>query len=169
MSKQDLSYSEFRYTTNPIDLIEELILTQDWPYHRLNQEAIVIEIPGRWGDYRLQFLWQSDANILQLSCDLDFRIPGKDLSKVYELLSRINERAFIGHFEYSSEEGTLLYRYGVMLHDFKNVPAEYLEGVVDLTFQECERFYPAFEMALIENKSTKDAISTVMFDTIGEA
>lgn len=169
MSKQDLSYSEFKYVSNPIDLIEELILSQDWPYHRLNHDAILIEIPGRWGDYRLQFVWQSDINVLQLSCDLDFRIPGKDLSKVYELLSRINERAFIGHFEYSSEEGTLLYRYGVVLHDLKNLPPEYIENVVELTFQECERFYPAFQMALIENKSTRDAISTVMFDTVGEA
>lgn len=169
MSTHDLSYSDFRYSSNPIDLIEELIQAQEWPYHRLNQEAIVIEIPGRWGDYRLQFFWQSEVNILQLSCDLDLCIPGKDLSKVFELLSRINERVFVGHFEYSSEEGTLLYRYGVIVQDLKNLSAEYLESIVEFVFQECERFYPAFQMALIENRSMKDAISTVMFDTVGEA
>ena len=38
---------------NPLDLIEELVIANDWPFQRAADDEILVEISGRWTDYRL--------------------------------------------------------------------------------------------------------------------
>jgi hypothetical protein len=46
--------------TNPIDLVEEIVLANEWPHDRSSDEEMVVEISGRWCDYRLLFVWQEE-------------------------------------------------------------------------------------------------------------
>ena len=62
---------------NPLDLIEELVIANDWPFQRAADDEILVEISGRWTDYRLFFVWQEEASALQFCCRLDAKDPAK--------------------------------------------------------------------------------------------
>src|SRR5579883_508361 len=76
-------------SANPLDLIEELVIASDWPFQRAADDEILVEIGGRWTDYRLFFVWQEEASALQFCCRLDAKVPPKARSAINDLLARI--------------------------------------------------------------------------------
>jgi hypothetical protein len=169
LPKDVRSVRDYRFLANPIDVIEEMIVSQEWPYHRPDSEAIIIEIPGRWGDYRMEFVWQQEVGLLQITCVFDIPLNSKNQATLYELLNGVNGQTIIGHFERSSEENTLNFRYSVFFGDARLINGEQMEEIVELVFDESERFYPVFQMTLLEGKSQKEALSIALLETVGEA
>ena len=74
---------------NPLDLIEELVIANDWPFQRAADDEILVEISGRWTDYRLFFVWQEEASALQFCCRLDAKVPAKTRATINDLLSAL--------------------------------------------------------------------------------
>jgi len=89
---------------NPLDLIEELVVANEWPFQRASEEEIFVEISGQWSAYRLYFVWQADYSALQFGCRLEMRVPDNRMATVTALLAQINERLWLGHFDLSGEE-----------------------------------------------------------------
>ena len=48
-------------TLNPLDMIEEIVVANQWPFDRSNDDELIVEIAARWCDYRLYFVWQEDV------------------------------------------------------------------------------------------------------------
>src|SRR5438477_255579 len=40
------------FSGNPIDLVEEIVIANDWAHDRASEEELVVEISGHWCDYR---------------------------------------------------------------------------------------------------------------------
>jgi hypothetical protein len=154
---------------NPLDLIEELVIANDWPFQRAADDEILVEISGRWTDYRLFFVWQEEAAALQFCCRLDAKAPAKTRTTINDLLARINERLWVGHFDVSSEEETIMFRHALLLRGVSGVSAEQVEDLVELALAECERFYPAFQLVIWGGKGADDAMQAAILDPIGEA
>ena len=38
---------------NPLDVVEEIVTANEWPFERAGDDELVVEIGGRWCDYRL--------------------------------------------------------------------------------------------------------------------
>src|SRR5467141_2413714 len=74
------------FSGNPIDLVEEIVIANDWAHDRASEEELVVEISGRWCDYRLYFVWQEEICAMHFSCGFDMKIPKGRRSAVYELL-----------------------------------------------------------------------------------
>lgn len=159
--------SDFR--NNPTELIEDFILTQDWAYQRMSPYELAAEVDGRWGIYRLQFYWQAEESIFHLSCFLDIKIPDKSLPQVYELLSLVNERLLVGHFELFSDERLPAYRYSFMLAPGSLFQPDLLEQAIVNALEETDRFYPAFQTLLAGDKNALEAASIASLDIAGEA
>jgi hypothetical protein len=49
------------------------------------------------------------------------------------------------------------------------VATEQLEDLIDIAIAECERFFPAFQSLVWSNKTAEDALTSSMFETVGEA
>src|SRR5215207_9867683 len=73
-------------TGNPIDLVEEIVVANDWAHDRASEEEMVVEISGRWCDYRLYFLWQEELSALHFSCGFDMKVPKRRRGPFYERL-----------------------------------------------------------------------------------
>jgi len=43
---------------NPLDVIEEIVIANEWPHDRSSDDEMIVEISGRWCEYRLLFIWQ---------------------------------------------------------------------------------------------------------------
>ena len=154
---------------NPIDLVEEIVLANDWAHDRASDEEMVVEISGRWCDYRLFFVWQRDMNALHYSCGFEMKVPRNRRGPVFELLAAVNERLWLGHFDLADGDDSPSFRQGVLLRGLFGASVEQIEDLVDISLTECERFYPAFQFVVWGGKSPEEAIASAMIDPIGEA
>jgi len=156
-------------SANPIDLVEEIVQANEWPHDRSSDEEMVVEISGRWCDYRLLFLWQREMSALHYSCGFEMKVPRGRRGPVYELLAAVNERLWLGHFDLADGDDSPSFRQGVLLRGVFGASVEQIEDLVDISISECERFFPAFQLVVWAGKSAKEAIAAAMIDPVGEA
>ena len=154
---------------NPLDIVEEIVAANQWPFDRTSEDELVVEITGKWCDYRLYFMWRDDLSALHFTCAFDARVPDTRRREVHDLLALVNEKLWLGHFDVSLEEGMPMFRHTVPLRGLSGASVEQLEDLVDSAFTECERFYPAFQFVIWGGKSAQEAIAAALFETVGEA
>src|SRR5947199_75094 len=128
------------FSGNPIDLVEEIVIANDWAHDRASEEELVVEISGRWCDYRMYFVWQEELCALHFSCGFDMKVTKGRRSAVYELLALANEKLWLGHFDLSAEENSPAFRHAVLLRGISAASAEQVEDLVDIALSECERY-----------------------------
>ena len=61
--------------SNPLDILEELVAANEWRFDSSSDEEMVVELNGRWCDYRMFFAWQEDLSAMYFSCLFDLRVP----------------------------------------------------------------------------------------------
>lgn len=160
---------EQRHPNNPIDILEELVLANDWPFTRSSDSELAVEVSGRWCCYQLCFLWDEMSQSVHFSSYLDTRVPPPQRPRVHELIGAVNERLWIGHFELGADEGAPIFRHTLPLRGTFGASAEQLEDLMDTAAIECERFYPALQLVVWGGQSVPDAIASAVMDTLGEA
>ena len=93
---------------NPLDVVESLATGNDWSFERASDDEITILVTGRWTDYQLSYTWMGDIEALHLACAFDLRVPERRRAEVQTLISLINERLWVGHFDHWNSEGVML-------------------------------------------------------------
>ena len=164
-----VSIEDSHFTQNPLDLVEEIVAANDWSFDRSTAEEMLVDVAGRWCNYRLFFFWQEDISAMQFSCQFDMRVPPSRRSAVIELLAIINERLWLGHFDVDADENTPMFRQTTLLRGAHGASVEQLEDLMDIALTECERFYPAFQFVIWGGKSAGEAVSAAILDTVAEA
>ncbi|MGF1607221.1 MAG: YbjN domain-containing protein [Rhodothalassiaceae bacterium] len=152
---------------NPLDLVEDCSVENDWVYDRPNDEELTAAVPGTYCEFQLRFFWREEGRILQIANVFDARIPEAKTKPIYETLARINERLWLGHFELWSEEGVVMFRHSTILDGELSRP--HLELLVETALSESERFYPVFQFVLWAGKTPEQAIEAALLDVAGEA
>jgi hypothetical protein len=154
---------------NPLDIVEQIVIANDWAFDRRSESEMAAEAPGRWCDYGLYFCWSHEISAMHFTCAFDLKVPEKRRRALYEFLALANERLWIGHFGMESEDGMPVFRHAVLLRGAPGASAESLEDMVDIAITECERFFPAFQFVLWGGKSPQDALAAAMLECVGEA
>ncbi len=154
---------------NPLDLVEQVAIANEWPFHRQNEDELAADLSGHWCQYRLWFCWHPDLGVLHLSCALEMKVPANKRAAIHGLLALANEKLWLGHFDLWSEENLPVFRHAVLLREGAGMNGELLEDLVDIAVTECERFYPAFQFVIWGGKSPVEALTAAMLETEGEA
>jgi hypothetical protein len=155
--------------SNPLDLVEQVVSSNDWIFERRSESELAAEANGKWCDYGLFFCWSDEISVMHFSCAFDMKAPEKQRGAVYELLAKANERLWIGHFGMDEESGMPIYRHSVLLRGVSSASAESVEDLVDIAITECERFFPAFQFVLWGGQSADAALDAAMLECMGEA
>lgn len=156
--------------TTALENIEHVLGVNGWPYERMSDEEISATVKGKWCEYFLRFFWQEEGQILQLACILDLSIPDDRKAKIYETLSILNERLWVGHFELWDDDNVIMFRHATLAEMGVNgVSPENASMLVDIALSECERFYPVFQFVAWTDKEPAEAIDLAMLNTVGEA
>lgn len=153
---------------NPLDMIEEIITEHEWPFDRSGDDELTVGISGKWCGYQLCFAWRPEANALQFSCAFDLKVPETRRKELHTLIVLLNERLWVGHFDFWQEEGAILFRHALLLRG-SEPNYEQIEDLVEIGLSESERFYPAFQFAIWGGKTAKEAVEAAMLETVGEA
>jgi hypothetical protein len=164
MSAQDHALS-----SNPLDVLEEIITANEWLFDRANDDELIVELAGRWCHYRMFFVWQREIGALQFSCQFDMKVPDGKRADVHDLLAILNNRLWLGHFDLEPAQLTPLFRYTVLARQGRLPGVETLEDLVEIALTECERFYPAFQFVIWGGKRPAEAMAASMIDTAGRA
>ncbi|GGJ03667.1 type III secretion system chaperone family protein [Neoroseomonas lacus] len=155
--------------TNPLDILEQIIASNEWAFERRSDGEMAAEAPGKWCDYGLHFSWSHEISAMAFTCAFDLKVPAEARDKLYELLALANDRLWIGHFGIEAEDGVPVFRHSVLLRGAQGASAESLEDMVDIAITECERFFPAFQFVLWGGKAPAEALAASMLDCVGEA
>ena len=153
---------------NPLDLVEDIIIANDWDYERDNNNNIHVEVAGEWCDYQLSYGLNEDLNLIYISCVLDINIPEQRFKDIYPFLVSLNERLVIGHFEIWSNQSWPLLKQSFPVPNNQSLCKNQLEQASFLALQECEKFYPAFQIFAWDNKDVKSTLQHLMLETQGE-
>ncbi|HLS69109.1 MAG TPA: YbjN domain-containing protein [Kiloniellales bacterium] len=154
---------------NPLDLFEELASENDLIHDRSSESELVVQLTGKWSDYHICAVWQADTGAMYLSCQIDSRIPPNRKAAIYELLARVNEKLWLGHFEYAAEEGVVIFRHTIPLRGTVGASVEQLEDLTETALDECERLFPALQLVIWGGQSVDEALEATLMETVGEA
>jgi hypothetical protein len=155
--------------SNPLDIMEQIVIANDWSFDRRSESEMAAEAPGKWCDYGLYFSWSHEISAMHFTCTFDLKVPERGRGAIFELLALANERLWIGHFGMDSDDFMPVFRHAVLLRGAPGASSESLEDMVDIAITECERFFPAFQFVLWGGKSPTDALAAAMLDCVGEA
>ena len=157
------------FAVNPIDVVERMVDENEWFSERRSDGEMSVQAPGQWCDYSLYFAWNKSASAMHFTCAFETRVTPEKRLPIYELLARINERIWLGHFALCNDEGMPMYRYTMLLGGVGSSTTEQVQDLLQVAIEECERFYPAFQHVIWAGKSADDAITAAILDPVGEA
>jgi hypothetical protein len=162
--------TETKYaSTNPLDVMEEIVTANEWAHERMSDEELVAGIGGQWCDYRLHLAWSNDLSALHFSCALDIRVPQARQTAVHEVIGMINPKIWVGHFEVAQDDRMPIFRHTLLLRGANGATVEQLEDLLDVAIAECERFYPTFQFVIWGGKKPEEALQAALLETVGEA
>ncbi len=153
---------------HPIDAVEQALFSREWPHERIADDEIVAEINTHWCDVRLWCSWRPEVGALLFSLSFGSKVQMAVRPRLYNLLALVNQRMWLGHFDLCHEEGFISYRH-TLLAAQEGMGAAVLDQFLDVAFEECERFYPAFQSVMWGGKTPEEALEIAMFETLGEA
>jgi len=153
----------------PLDVVERLASFNDWSFDRAGDDEVTISITGRWSDYHVSFTWMDDIEALHLACAFDLKVPERRRAEVLQLISRVNERLWIGHFDLWINDGLVMFRHALVLSGGVEASNQQCEAMLDAALEACERYFQSFQFVIWAGKAASEAIDAAMFETSGEA
>ena len=156
-------------TVHPLDLVEQIVSSHDWPFDRQGDHELAVGIAGNWCEYQIWFSWSEERSALQLCCAYDMKVPSLRRGPVHGLLALMNEQLWLGHFEICSSTGVPMFRHTLLISDSESPDPQAIEEVLTIAIGEAERFYPAFQYVVWADKDPGEAMAAALVETAGRA
>ena len=156
-------------SANPVDVVERLATHHDWSFARSSEDEVTLVIAGEWTDYQVSFTWMYDIEALHLACAFEMKVPERRRADVLDLVARVNEQLWVGHFDLWSGEGLVMFRHALVLTGGVTASGPQCEALLGSALDACERYYQAFQFVLWAGKSASEAIDATLFETSGRA
>ena len=109
------------------------------------------------------------AGALQLCLALDKRVEPALLAASYELMSLVNQRVWLGHFEMWPEDNEILFRHALPLPEGERPTLAQTAAMIDAAVEAADRFYPAFDFLLTGGRTPAEAMDSCLLETVGRA
>lgn len=158
---------QLEHNQNPLDELERFFSENEWPCSRTSKFELSANIKGGWTDYYLSFSWNYEVNAIYFLCVMPFAFSKSDINELHRLTSMINNSLGMGHFEV--EKQCVTFRHTIPVRGLKNVPIAMLQDLIDVALNECERFFPSFNLLTAHNYSVEKALSSALSSSIGNA
>ena len=160
---------ELEIGLDPLDVVEHVLNAENLDFDRTEDGDLAFAITGDWKDYELWFAWRPEADCLQLCLSLDMRAAKSQRAASHHLISLINQRVWLGHFEVWTEDGEVIYRHAMSLPVGDKPTLAQAASMIDGAVEAADRFHPAFDFLLQGGKSPEEAMAACMFETVGSA
>ena len=153
---------------DPLEIVEHVLVAENLSFDRTEDGDLAFALAGDWKDYELWFAWRPEADCLQICLSIDQQVTAEQRASAYELVSIVNQRLWLGHFEVW-DDGEIIFRNAMALMAGERPTLAQAAAMIDIAVEAADRFYPAFDFLVRGGKSPADAIAACMFETVGEA
>lgn len=158
-----------RLPVDPLDLVEQVVIAEQFPFERTGDGELHFTAPGAWQDHAVWFAWSEGIETLHICLALEAKAPPARRAEIAELLLLLNERLWLGHFDVWSDDGAIVYRHALALPGGVAPAPSQIAAMVAAALEAGERFYPAFNFLIWAGKPPREAAAAALFDTAGEA
>ena len=155
------------FLDDPLDNVEIAASIQNWTFDRSDNEVSIIA-NGKYNNYQLSVSLRNDSQGIDVVCGFDLRFNEKNKFQILKLVSSINAQIWLGHFDVWDKEGLIVYRNSSII-DRSNLNFETIETLLMNAVSSIDLYFPAFQYILWAGKTSDEALSTVLFETRGEA
>ncbi len=154
---------------HPLDVVERLAALRDWIFDRAETDEMSVSVSGGWTDYHVAFTWIEDVEALHVASAFDLKVPERRRQEILQLISRINEQLWVGHFDLWSSENVVMFRHSLLLAGGAEPTHAQCETMLRVSVEACERYFQAFQFVMWAGKTAREALDSVLFETEGEA
>jgi hypothetical protein len=153
---------------HPLDLLEQSVEENGWPFERSGRDELNLSVAGRWCDHHFCITWRDDLQSLHVSSAFDMRVEEARRTEIARLLLYANSKLWIGHFDLFAEDGALVFRHAMIFPEAR-VSAAQCEALLNLAVEACEHYYPAFQFVLWGGKTAEEAVAAAVLECAGQA
>ncbi len=150
---------------DPIELVTRLVINQDWLLQRRAENAVLVEVPGKWCDYQLAVTWQHNEEAMQVTCRIDVQCENDRLGEIALLAALLNQQIFMGHLALDIGTGELELRHTLPLRGAGGATPEPIAAVVDIMLGEGEHWCPASDQVASKQPSAGAAAAAACAST----
>ncbi len=154
---------------DPLDALEAVAGLLELEAERVDDGELHVALPGAWRDSGVWFTWRPELSTIQMGAPLDIKAPDNRCAEAATLVTMINERLWLGHFDLWAEDKSFVYRNAMILPEESGLEANQAQLLLRGTSEAIDRFFPAFNYFVWGGKSPADAIEAAIFDTVGSA
>ena len=166
MALQELDLAE---NLHPIDIVETLAEQYKWDFDRFADDQIAMAVEGQWRSYSITLAWSNFDETLKMICTFEMEPPVTQLPQLYELLNLVNDQCWAGAFNFWTEQGLMVYRYGLVLSGGQYASTEQIDTLITNAVSSSERYYPALQLVVYGNQSPKSALKVAIAEAYGRA
>jgi hypothetical protein len=154
---------------NPIEVIEQMVRENHWPFERGGEDEITVVAEGKWTDYQVSFTWISDLEALHIACGYELKVPARSQAEVHKLIMLINAQLWLGHFDLWQQDGLVTHRHSLVLAGGAEASGQQCAVLLSTALDACERYYPAFQFVVWAGEGAREAMEAAAFETSGHA
>lgn len=154
---------------DPLEALETVADDLALSVERVDQDELHLAIPGMWRDAGFWFTWRPELSTLQMGAPLDLKAPKNRLGEVARLVTLVNERLWIGHFDLWSDDNSIVFRNAAILPANGLLDRVQAESLIKGAREAIDRFLPAFNFLIWGGKSPEEALEASLFETAGNA
>lgn len=154
---------------SPIDLVEDVAELMEWDVDRLGDDSIAIAAAGAWRTYSVTLAWCEADETLRMVATFDLGCEQAHLPEFYRALEMANDAIWLGCFTFWVEQSLVAYRYGLALNGRAGVTAEQVDAMLRSAVENCERYFPAFDLVAQSGADAGEALDTALIEVAGSA
>ncbi|MGB8816430.1 MAG: YbjN domain-containing protein [Rhizobiaceae bacterium] len=154
---------------HPLDVIETVAAQHEWSFERAGDDEIAISVSGRLSAYTVSYSWMEDCEALHLACAFDMKVARGRSAEVAKLVALINEQLLMGHFDFWHRENVIMFRQTLVLSGGLDPTERQVEALFDSAVEACDTYFAAFQFVVWSGLTGREAIETVLFETVGNA
>lgn len=172
ISKDDVIMDYFSDIATPLDVLVRIAEDCDWPYERVSEQVLTVDVEGRWAPCTLKFEWLEASEAMRFSIISDLKVSEIMRPRIAELLLDINNKCWMGHFSVTPKAKTIVFSQTCLMKGIPFASLDTMETLVDAGINEFDRFYPMIQGAMVSTSMPANDVSmfsSELFQTMGEA
>lgn len=162
----DAFYEDFN---NPLDGAEDILAVPGVTLNRANRDELFVEAVGRYGIYKMMFMWDEVMGALQFACEYEMQVPDHHKALASETVLNINSGLWLGHFDLPSESLVPTFRYTQLFRGMQSSGAEHVHDLINIAIDECDRNYPVFLSLCQRDRPDAQDLNLAMMPVAGRS
>ncbi|MCY4006984.1 MAG: YbjN domain-containing protein [Rhodobacteraceae bacterium] len=153
---------------HPVDLAQAVAIESGWPFRRDEEDQLLIEYEGNWRIYSLSVSLLEDMEILLVRAGFSFKLNEDNSAPVLQVVNYANQICPVGAFTLHCSEESMVFGTGQTITGEGHLTSQQLTRLIEICIAQCERFYPAFQAAILGVGDVQSAIEAAVLEPIGE-